>query len=101
MGHILGHACAKCWVISLKESLGLRYYAGSKGKGEEDRNPSSSGAGKILNCLEKESPTTEGKITSLKIEESVFAVGGGVAHEYFQHRKIKWKGLDEKVNGEL
>lgn len=40
-------------------------------------------------CLEKESPTTEGKITSLKIEESVFAVGGGVAHEYFQHRKIK------------
>lgn len=70
MGHIVGHACGKCWVISLKE----RYYAGSKGKGEEDRNPSSSGAGKILTCLEKESPTTEGKITSLKIEESVFAV---------------------------
>lgn len=86
MGHIVGRACGKRWVISLKESLGLRYYAGSKGKGEEDRNPSSSGAGK---CLEKESPTTEGKITSLKIEESVFAVGGGVANEYFQHRKIK------------
>lgn len=47
--------------------------AGSEGKGE-DRNPSSSGAGKFLTCLEKESPTTEGKITSLKIEESVFAV---------------------------
>lgn len=72
----------------LKESLVLRYNAGSKSKGE-DRNPSSSGAGKILTCSEKESPTTEGKITSLKIEESVFALGGSVAHKYFQHRKIK------------
>lgn len=46
--------------------------AGSEHKGGEDRNPSSSG--KILTRLETESPKTEGKITSLKIEESVFAV---------------------------